>query len=298
MKFILILFFIILSVLATQPITANGKTAMQIKSLERIASTGDANAQYLIGATYLTGRGEVKQDKEKGIYWITKSAKNGNSDAQFTLGLLYEKEEIKPGGMKKAVMWYKKAVEQGSTEAQEHLATLYDFGIGVPKDEIKAVQLLELAASKGSASAQSQLAMKYENGETVTKNINKAIELYKKAVENGDISAYHSLGSIYEIGTGVKQDLERAFLLYKKGAELGDPSAQIDLGVLYMDGRGVTQDYSEAYYWISLYLRTTGYEYEKFLIDQIRPHLSTKQLKNMENKLEAALKALKSGNSE
>lgn len=52
-----------------------------IKNIESLAQNGDANAQYNLGFKYDTGI-DVPRNHEKAMYWIKKSASQGNSSAQ------------------------------------------------------------------------------------------------------------------------------------------------------------------------------------------------------------------------
>ena len=54
-------------------------------NLKKDANSGNALAQYKLGAMYLVVSGDYK----KAFYWTNKSAIQGNSDAQNNLGLLY-----------------------------------------------------------------------------------------------------------------------------------------------------------------------------------------------------------------
>ena len=53
---------------------------------------GDANAQYQLGLMYQKGK-EYEQDFEKAVRWYTLAAKQGHVLAQFNLGLMYHKGE-------------------------------------------------------------------------------------------------------------------------------------------------------------------------------------------------------------
>ena len=50
------------------------------------ASTVDNNwSAYLLGRLYLFGNGEIKQNKDEAVYWLTKSANDGNEFAETLL---------------------------------------------------------------------------------------------------------------------------------------------------------------------------------------------------------------------
>uniref|UniRef100_A0A914VDN6 CARD domain-containing protein n=1 Tax=Plectus sambesii TaxID=2011161 RepID=A0A914VDN6_9BILA len=70
---------------------------------------------------------------------LRKSAEQGNADAQFNLGLMYENGQSVPKSYKQAVKWYKKSAEQGDADGQFNLGKMYKNGWGVPKSDDEAV---------------------------------------------------------------------------------------------------------------------------------------------------------------
>ena len=58
--------------------------------------------------------------------WYRKAAGQGHDEAQFTLGLMYDKGQGLPGSSKKTVLWYRKAADQGDADAQCNLGWMYD----------------------------------------------------------------------------------------------------------------------------------------------------------------------------
>ena len=62
----------------------------------------------------------------------TIDANGGDSVAQHSLGVLYERGEGAPKDAKKAVFWYTLAAEQGYYRAQHNLGIMYEFGKGAP----------------------------------------------------------------------------------------------------------------------------------------------------------------------
>ena len=61
-------------------------------------------------------------------------AEQGNVDAQYNLGVMYETGKGVPEDDKEAVVWFRKAAEQGFTNAQYNLGWMYAHGKGVPVD--------------------------------------------------------------------------------------------------------------------------------------------------------------------
>ena len=76
-------------------------------------------------------------------------AEQGNADAQYNLGLMYDKGHGVPQDYGQARQWYEKAAAQGNAMAQYNLGVLYRNGQGVPQDLVQAHKWFNLSAAKG-----------------------------------------------------------------------------------------------------------------------------------------------------
>jgi hypothetical protein len=94
------------------------------------------------------------------------SAENGNSDAQYKLGLLYLTGNGALQDFTEAAKWLKLAAEQGYALAQYELGLIYRVGHGVAVDPIQSYVWLNLAAAAGiqQAVAAREEAMRSLNG--------------------------------------------------------------------------------------------------------------------------------------
>lgn len=70
-------------------------------------------------------------------FWLP-LAEQGLADAQFNLGILYEKGQGVAQDFAESARWYLKAAHQGDANAQFSVAALYEKGIGLPPDPEKA----------------------------------------------------------------------------------------------------------------------------------------------------------------
>ena len=159
-------------------------------------------------------------------------AKKGFAQAQYSLGIMYEKGKGVDLNLKKAKKWFQLAAQQGISKAQYKLGLIYRNGQGGEKNYSKAIKWWELAANRGNANAQINLGLMFENGLGVPQDYNKAIRLYSLAAGAGNTKAQKYLNS----------------LLNKK------VEAQINfgLGVRFENGQGVVRDYNEAIRWYNL----------------------------------------------
>ena len=122
--------------------------------------------------------------------------------------------------------------EQGDAEAQFNLGMVYQHGNGVPQDSKTAVKWHTLAAEQGHAGAQVNLGQMYYNGDGVTLNYKTALKWYGLAAEKGNAGAQYMLGEMYYREIGVPQDFENALKWYRLAAEQGDARAQTGVGIV------------------------------------------------------------------
>jgi len=88
-----------------------------IDSLIGMAANGDIDAQYKLGNMYEIGEG-VNSDVEKAFKWYKKAADNGQSDACFRLGMMYSDGSVPSNGMQEALLYFKRAAESGHMHGQ------------------------------------------------------------------------------------------------------------------------------------------------------------------------------------
>lgn len=118
------------------------------------AEKGDVSAQLALATAYRVGNGDVKEDPDKALKWLTKAAENGSAEAQYSLGIGYQtgrKGMIRSDS--NSAYWYEQALMNGNEKALYPLALDYKFGFGVKEDNVKAYALLLIAQSKGLKTA-------------------------------------------------------------------------------------------------------------------------------------------------
>ena len=75
------------------------------------------------------------------------------------MGSMYDKGKGVPKDVKLTVKWYTLAAKQGDVDAQYSLGGTDDFGQGVPEDDKEAAKWYRLAAEQGDADALKKLKM-------------------------------------------------------------------------------------------------------------------------------------------
>ncbi len=104
------------------------------------------------------------KDYSKAASLYHSSALNGNVDAMYQLGVLFQMGRGVPKDHAKAVEWYKKATEQGHMRAQFNLGTMYESGWGTTPNYLMAYKCYQKAAAQGYDKAESKCKMLLEGG--------------------------------------------------------------------------------------------------------------------------------------
>ena len=92
--------------------------------LQPLAQQGDAEAQFNLGVMYEKGQG-VAQDYQQALVWYQKAANQEYAAAQFNLGVMYSKGQGVAQSYQRALAWYQKAAHQGLAAAQYNLGGMY-----------------------------------------------------------------------------------------------------------------------------------------------------------------------------
>lgn len=113
-----------------------GCGADSLKKLRLAAEEGDADAQYNLGGTYLSGRGGLLvSDERQARKWILLAANQEPAEAQALLG---DMSGGYSGDDPEAAKWYRLAAKQGNRRAQYNLAQMYRNGKGLEKDYVQS----------------------------------------------------------------------------------------------------------------------------------------------------------------
>lgn len=172
-------------------------------------------------------------------------AENGNSDAQFMLGVRYggydfesEKWNYNTEGwrrnpyydMEKAAYWYLQAAQQGNPTAQNNLGNCYENGNGVKKNVEEAVKWFRLSAASGNDYGQLNLGDCFRDGHK--KYIG---EHWEKDTDAGYYSWAYKLGyhKVSDYSIVIEQNLDSAKYYWQLSAAQGNETAKERLQKIY-----------------------------------------------------------------
>ena len=170
------------------------------------AHKGDADAQFNLGICYRDGN-QVSQDLKQARHWITKSADQGNHDAEYALAKILADENPEDGD---------------STS--------------------RIITLLESASSAGQVKAMVLLGTYLYDGKGVDENLERAIHIWQDAEKKGDLDAKWYLGRHYFAGKGMfnsGKDLDKAQKIWEEASGSGHAESSLSLAKLYLDGSGI-----------------------------------------------------------
>jgi len=124
------------------------------------------------------------------------------------------------GDLELAAKEFRAAAEAGNFEAQFNVGLMYERGIGVSKDERESLVWYRKSAEQGYSNAQFNLGVMYENGRGTAVDFSQAHQWYRKAAVQGDGLAVGNLGMLYIRGQGVKQNKVAGLALLLFSVEL------------------------------------------------------------------------------
>jgi uncharacterized protein len=193
---------------------------------------------------------------------LLSQGQSGDREAQYLVGLIYERGLLIPRDFSATRSWMLKSAEQGYAPAQEVIGTMYLMGIrdnGPIPDYADADRWLRLAAMQGDAGAQFWLGTEYERGWFGGADYREALKWLRKAAAQGLPNAQYGLGQMYEEGKDVPESDSLAASWYRKAADHfphpghvgGIWEAEVQLANLYRHGR-LPKDDIEAYMWFAI----------------------------------------------
>ncbi len=201
--------------------TKDGKVSAKApKGIERLAGKAAA----YIGRMFLRGEG-MEQNFEKAQTWFKRGIAQGDSFAQYHMGIMYREGLGVPVDGVRAGAYLKAAAEQSLPLAQSALGVLFlDQG-----DIETAGRYFELAAGAGVMESFYYLAELTNQGVGRERNCGLAAAYYKVVAERAEIlhSSFVEANSAYERG-----DLERAYIASIMAAEQGYENAQANVAYL------------------------------------------------------------------
>jgi TPR repeat protein len=212
------------------------------KAAHQAAANGNADAQYLLGEMYEYGRG-VPQDDKTAVKWYTLAAEQVHGMAQYMLASMYEDGRGVSQDLKEADKWY---------NFSEKLETRQ---VSALEKEIERQKVLFITRFVITSVQGFDYALDYEIGglnRYANDEYAAALRELRLLAQQGNADAQVALGVMYRIGIGVTQDYTEAAKWLRLSADQGQSDALVELGRIYIKGYGVPQDSKEAAKWFRI----------------------------------------------
>jgi TPR repeat protein len=224
----------------------------QMADVQRRATAGESEAQFLLGSAYRDGGPIIPQSHAEALKWFRKAADQGLAKAEDAVASMYYNGFGVARSYTDAFEWFSRAARQGTRTSHYALGVMYRRGQGVHRDLAAAVTHLRKAAEDGLPESQNELGMMYWSGEGLTRDPAQAFLWFQASAQQGNASAQNNLGHLYQTGANGPKDYSRALHWFTAAAAKGNPAAQAHLGEMYQAGQGTPLNYVEAYVWFSL----------------------------------------------
>lgn len=137
-------------------------------------------AQNALGVAYLKGIG-VTQDSTLAVRFFEESARLGNKNANYNLGMMHKNAPRGRQDFAKAVKYFEAGAKQGSLACSYSAGYMYYKGLGCRQDYSRAVEYFKQDVKGLSPSSQYMLGLCYRNGFGVEQNDEKADDHLQKA---------------------------------------------------------------------------------------------------------------------
>ena len=193
--------------------------------LQPLAEAGDSQAQVTIGIMYDNGLG-VASDPAEALKWYIRAAEQGIPEVQHDVGVKYFQGTGTDQDFAEAARWWEQSANAGLADSQFNLGLMYYRGLGVNRDYDKAAGLFLKAAEQNHSQAQYSLAVMHAFGHGMEKNYGMALKWFRRSAEQGMAEAQFNIGAFYENGYGLEKDMDAALDWYRRAAAKGLPEAE------------------------------------------------------------------------
>lgn len=120
-------------------------SAAGLRFLEQVADSGDLDARHHLALILSNGWATVPIDKKSAVYHYNIAAQAGSAASQNNLGFTYFTGDGVEPNFALAVYWLTRSAEQGEPFAYGSLGEIYSAGGVFPKDDIETFKWLKLA---------------------------------------------------------------------------------------------------------------------------------------------------------
>ena len=268
-------------------IVGSSANAHDLADIIQGAEDGNVEAQYILGGMYEIGLGVARNDNQC-AHWWQEAANQGHAGSQKALGSMYFSGRGVPLDYAKSMELYLMAAEKGHPHAQKYVALGYQRGMGLPLDPEKAAYWKAEAAKQSGPETSVAFLEAFQQEETEPHSDKEVFDEFLRQAEKGTTRAYFYVGAAYTAGTGTPQDYAEAEKWYRKAAELELHAGMEALGIFYQLGQGVEQDRVEAQSWYYV-AEELSPKFEGFLTAVNAKYMNAAELEEARDRADALL---------
>ena len=151
---------------------------------------------------YNAGQYDVARDEFESL------AADGNGEAAFYLGRMYQFGDGVPENQSQALTWFRNSADLGYADGYFVSGQMYEKGLGTPQDYDRAFASYQAASDMGHMDALKRLAMMHAEGLGTQVDYGQAARLLNSAVEQGDQEAIDLLTFLMDTGRVPKDALD------------------------------------------------------------------------------------------
>lgn len=179
---------------------------------------------------------------------------------------LLSKELLSKNEYQKALPVLRKSAELGNAETQYNLGYFLQSGVGISKDEKEAFEWYKKSSDNGFNDGHYAMMMAYGNGIGTEVNSEKAFEYAMKCANNNDATCMWNIVNCYKQGLGTQKDTVKmlfwahklAFLNHQDDLSVNGKitSTRLSLAKMYREGDCIKQNNYKSYIWYIIYNET------------------------------------------
>jgi hypothetical protein len=154
-----------------------------IELFKQSAKYGNNEANFKLGVIYYKGNG-VKKDLNLAMKYFQRAAVSGHMKAKYNTGVIYASKKYKKHNYKEAYTIFNELAVLNYASAQNKLGLFLLHGLGIEKDYKKAVKWFEESYFENHyLPASCNLALMYASGKGVFPNFGRARELAQEGYD-------------------------------------------------------------------------------------------------------------------
>lgn len=180
------------------------------------AENNSDEACRLLGLYFISHKDDTV--REKALYYLRRSAKQGNATSRLLLGQLFLEQNELDKAMKLFELVDSECdIDYLQASSHYFIGECFEKGYGSETSQLDAIKFYTIAAGEGNHQAQYRLAKAFFNSELgLSKNLGKSINYYELAAEQDNEEALLFLAKAYHQGLGVKQSDDKAYYYLRK----------------------------------------------------------------------------------